>query len=281
MCILPLLHGQFILDWWDPTINCVPSTLWQIYWLPIYFIFMPDTEWSKQLGAVQMVCCKVCHVSWLLAQWRDVNVMRKPKPANQMQSEALKHVPEHSITGWKLRSYEVSVTYVWPSNLSLPNLLKLCEASWRLHEVILRTSFNYILWIHFRCNQKHWSMFLNTSSQAENYKALECWRIVFGLVINLPPRISKLCEVSWRLHEIILRSGLTEKWLGKGAVSCDLLSCWSRYGSRGYQITADWPATKECKISQPATLWCQMCSWLHWLGQNGDAHGCVFVTFKL
>ena len=40
--------------------------------------------------------------------------------------------------------------------------------------------------------------------------------------------------------------------IGKGAVSCDLLSHWSRAGSKGYQITACWPATKECKVGRPA-----------------------------
>ena len=40
--------------------------------------------------------------------------------------------------------------------------------------------------------------------------------------------------------------------IGKGAVSCDLLSRWSRDGSRSYQIMACWPATKECKIGLPA-----------------------------
>ena len=58
-----------------------------------------------------------------------------------------------------------------------------------------------------RRNQKHRYVFLNIFSQAENCAASECWRLVFGLVVNLRRRILKLCEASWRLCDVLLRTG--------------------------------------------------------------------------
>ena len=71
-----------------------------------------------------------------LTQGRDVSITQKSKPANQTQSEAWKHNPEHSFTGWKLRCFEVLVKCIWSSNRCSAKLL---EASWRFHKVILRT----------------------------------------------------------------------------------------------------------------------------------------------
>ena len=94
-----------ILDWWDPSINCVPSTLWSIYWLPIYFIFTPDIEWLKQLGTIKMACYKVYH-SQMVAR----SVMWCQRCA--------------SFTGWKLRCFRVLAKCIWPSNKCSANLLE-------------------------------------------------------------------------------------------------------------------------------------------------------------
>ena len=46
-----------------------------------------------------------------LTQGRDVSITQKSKPANQTQSEAWKHNPEHSFTGWKLWCFEVCLAW--------------------------------------------------------------------------------------------------------------------------------------------------------------------------
>ena len=52
-----------------------------------------------------------------------------------------------------------------------------------------------------RRNQKHQSVFLNISSQAENCEASECWRTVFGLAINKP--LPKDLEALWSFMKIL------------------------------------------------------------------------------
>ena len=108
MCILPLQRSRFIcFGLVGPTINCVPSTLWYIYWWPIYFTFTPDIEWSKRLGEIKMACCKVCHGHFdtRLVTWHQHRV--EVQTSNQTQQEASKCVPEHSFAGQKLRCFSV------------------------------------------------------------------------------------------------------------------------------------------------------------------------------
>ena len=110
-----------------PTINCVPSTLWYIYWWPIYFTFTPDIEWSKRLGEIKMACCKVCHGQLVACSVTWHQHCTKSKPANQTQSGASKLVPEHFFAGQKVRSIGVFENCVWPRNNLLPKDL---ETSW-------------------------------------------------------------------------------------------------------------------------------------------------------
>ena len=78
-------------------------------------------------------------VSWSFTQWHDISIMGKSKPANQMQSGALKCAPEYFFAGQKCQPLEcwrtvfgLEITLRWI-------ILKLCEASWRLHKKVLRT----------------------------------------------------------------------------------------------------------------------------------------------
>ena len=89
----------------------------------------------------------------LLSQWHDISTMWNSKPANQTQSEASKCVPEQFFTGRKLQSFGVLENCIWPANKPLQKDLKLCEALWRLCEVILRTGFRTALLdknLHFK-----------------------------------------------------------------------------------------------------------------------------------
>ena len=61
--------------------------------------------------------------------------------------------------------------------------------TWRQRRAEVQTS-------KIRQNQKHRSVFLNISSQAENCEASECWRTVFSLVINLCRRILSFVKTS-------------------------------------------------------------------------------------
>ena len=96
----------------------------------------------------------VTMVRWVsFGQWLDVSVMPKPKLGNPTQSEAQKCVPEHSTTGWKLQCFEVLAKCIWPCNRCSGKLL---EASWRLCEVILWTSFGAAgrgSITHIKCSQ--------------------------------------------------------------------------------------------------------------------------------
>ena len=99
MCILPLQRGRCAhsctLDWWDPTINCVPSTLWWIYWLLIYSTFTPDIEWSKQPGEIKMACCEVCQGQSVA---RSVTWRQRRAEIQTSQSDATRSIAAYSWT---------------------------------------------------------------------------------------------------------------------------------------------------------------------------------------
>ena len=122
MCILPLQHGYLcILDWLDPTINCVPR--------------------------INLLVTNLFYIQLITAAGWDENGMLQ--------------------------------TVSWSLGRPLSDLMS-----------VSRGSPNRPI----RCNQKHRRVFLIISSQAENCKASECWRTVFGLVINFRWRMLKLHE---------------------------------------------------------------------------------------
>ena len=93
----------------------------------IFFTFMLDIKWPKQLGEIKMTCCKVCH-GQLGRSLSDVTSASRGSQ-NQPIRRNQKHrsVPELSFSGRKLRSFGVLENCVWPSNKSS---MKDLEALW-------------------------------------------------------------------------------------------------------------------------------------------------------
>ena len=56
-----------------------------------------------------------------------LSIAWKSKPADHMQREASKRVPEHFFAGRKLRSFKVSKNCVWPSNKRSARFVELRE----------------------------------------------------------------------------------------------------------------------------------------------------------
>ena len=129
-----------VLDWWDPTINCVPSALWPVYWLPyLFYIHARHRMIEAARREKKWRAAKCPMVSWSLAQWHDVSIALKSKPANQTQSGASKRVPEHFFAGRKFQTSEYSKTVSGLVITLRQRILKLLEVLWRHLEIVSRT----------------------------------------------------------------------------------------------------------------------------------------------
>ena len=84
-------------------------------------------------------------VSWSFTHWRDVSVARKSKPANQTRSGASKHFPEIPSQAENCEASKCLRCMFGLATNVRRMYLKLCEASWRLREVVSRTGFRVVV----------------------------------------------------------------------------------------------------------------------------------------
>ena len=92
-------------------------------------------------------------VNWSLAQWGDVSVARKSKPANQTRSGASTRLPEHFFEGRKLQSIGVFENVFCLVITLRRRILTLCEVSCRVREVVLTLFQHLLASLHGSCVQ--------------------------------------------------------------------------------------------------------------------------------
>ena len=102
-----------IFDWWDPTINRVPSIHW---WID--FALTLAIEWSKRQDEMKTACCSL---PWSVVT--RASIVRSPRNAKLQ------------------RVGDVCLAQQQMSPMSPRSFAKLSYALWIRHEVVLRTGF--------------------------------------------------------------------------------------------------------------------------------------------
>ena len=101
----------------------------------IHFTFTHDIKWSKQLGAIKMVCCKTCHGELVACSvmWHEHRT-----EVQTSQSDTTRSIEECS---WRFPHRRKTERLQTVDEVYLKCSVNLLEASWTVGAVVLRTGF--------------------------------------------------------------------------------------------------------------------------------------------